>query len=527
MVRSAQYEGSRPLTPSDFSFHGFGELRRDELRKIMRLGIRSNSPAVSVVDRAIFIPNGPESSDKSQKFGGGVITPDGQPVETAQIQRKGGKRVGGPVETVIVTPASELDEDIIYVGMLFNHFGRVLLESLARVWYLNEVEPSVKVVFNNANSAQAGHASWVPKLLTAFGIPPERILSLHEPTRLRRAVVPEPLFKQFYSAHVDMARPFREVAERLAADVSLSEQPLYLSRRRLTSRQRPIVGEAELEELLRENGFAIAYPETLSIEDQIRLINSHATIFSSLGSAAHSILFACHNPRLHLLASQDAIPSNFYLCSMLADAPTTFVNCLGSGGRVSPNDERLNRRAASAKNSEEKHSGDSKAGQQSVPQLVEMDRMIDYLEQNGFLKKHSPTPTVGRTSAVDLRRRYDEAWVYARLRKTSSKPGSLPAELASEAATLAAKSWPVCFMLALYHARARDRARATALATQFVALVDAETDESRLAYYRGDVLGMANRIARMCDRETAKRLKRILTGRFPGETPDGDEDDLD
>jgi hypothetical protein len=38
---------------------------------------------------------------------------------------------------------------------------------------------------------------------------------------------------------------------------------------------------------------------------------------------------------------------------------------------------------------------------------------------------------------------------------------------------------------------------------------------------------MANRIARMCDRETAKRLKRILTDRFPGETPEGDEDDLD
>src|SRR5215203_6072180 len=170
-VRGAKraYEGSRPLEPSDFSFHGFGELRRDELRKIQRLGIRNNPPSVSVVEQAIFIPNGYGSSANEPKYGGGVVTPDGQPVETAQIQRKGGKRVGGPVETVVVTPESELDEDVIYLGMLFNHFGRVLLESLARVWYLKEVEPSVKVVFNNANSAQAGHASWVPKLLTAFG----------------------------------------------------------------------------------------------------------------------------------------------------------------------------------------------------------------------------------------------------------------------------------------------------------------------------------------------------------------------
>jgi hypothetical protein len=82
-------------------------------------------------------------------------------------------------------------------------------------------------------------------------------------------------------------------------------------------------------------------------------------------------------------------------------------------------------------------------------------------------------------------------------------------------------------MLALCHARARDGARTTALATQFATLVDAETDESRLAYYRGDVHGVANRIARMCDRETARRLKRILSDRFPGETLDGNEDALD
>jgi hypothetical protein len=510
-------ERSRPLDPGDFTFHGFGELRRDELHKIQRLSIRSNPPSVSVVDRAIFIPNGYHASAIHPKFSGGVVTPDGQPIETAQTERKGGKRIGAPVETVMVTPKSELGEDVIFLGMLFNHFGRVLLESLARVWYLNEVEPSVKVLFNSANSAQAAHASWVSKLLTAFGIPPERIHALDEPTRLRRAIVPEPLFKQFYSAHVDMARPFREVAARLASDVSPSEQPLYLSRRRLTSRQRPVVGEAELEELLRENGFAIAYPETMTIEDQIRLINSHTNIFSSLGSAAHSILFALSKPRLHLLTSRDAIPANYYLCSMLASAPTTFVNCLGSGGRVSPNDERRNRRAASVEKP------DWKPGQQSVPQLIEMDRAIAYLDQEGFLKKRSRTSAGGQIDDGDLRRRYDEAWMYARLRKAPSHPGSLPADLESEAVTLAAESWPVCLMLTLRHARAKDRARTTALATQLMALVAAETDESRLAYYRQDVHGMANRITRTCDRETAERLKSILADRFPGETPDGDD----
>ncbi len=77
-------------------------------------------------------------------------------------------------------------------------------------------------------------------------------------------------------------------------------------------------------------------------------------------------------------------------------------------------------------------------------------------------------------------------------------------------------------MLARYYARSRDASRANAMANQFATLVDAETDRSRLAYYRGDVHGMANRIARVCEPETANRLAAILADRFPTNAP-GDE----
>jgi hypothetical protein len=417
--------GSRALQPGEFSFHGFDELRRDELRKILRLGIRSDQPAVSVVDDALFVPNGHQSIAAQSKFAGGIVKPDGQPVETAQMHRKGGKRFGGPIESVTATAERVLDEDIIYLGPLFNHYGRVLLESLARVWYLSEGAASEKVVFINVNSAQAGYATWVPKLLSLFGIPSQRILALKVPTRLRRATVPEPLFEQFYSAHVGMLRPFQEVAARVASDVTPSEQPLYLSRRRLTSRQRPVVGEAELEDLLRKQGFAIAYPETMPIEDQLRLINSHTDIFSSLGSAAHNILFALGKPRLHLLASRDDIPANYFLCSALADAPTTFVNCLGSGGRLTPNDERLNRRAESYENPDKKRPVDPEPGPQSMPQLIEMDRVVSYLHQKGFLKHQFPAAKPRADLGASLQRRFDEAWFYARRCVSKNPKGGL------------------------------------------------------------------------------------------------------
>jgi hypothetical protein len=175
------------------------------------------------------------------------------------------------------------------------------------------------------------------------------------------------------------------------------------------------------------------------------------------------------------------------------------------------------RRANSFENPEKKRPVDADSGPQAMPQLVEMERVMDYLDQGGFLKNRSQSAMPARVP--DLQRRFDEAWFYARLRKAASKAGSLPADLEHEAVELAARSWPVSLMLARYYARSRDVSRANAIANQFAALVSAETDSSRLAHYRGDVRGMATRIARACEPETAKRLAAIVADCFPGSSP--------
>ena len=511
---------SRGLQPDDFSFHGFGELRRDERRKMLRLGIRTGEPEVSIVDGAIFVPGNSAAGNGQPKYAGGIVKPDGQPIDTAQTHRKGGKRFGGIVDSVAVEPVRELDEEVVYLGLLFNHYGRVLLESLARVWYLDRIDSTVKVAFNTANAAQAGLAPWVPELLALFGISPERVLSLDVPTRLRRAIVPEPLFEQFYAAHEEMVRPFRDVAAQVAGNVTPSDQPLYLSRRRLSSRQRPVIGEAELEGVLRANGFRIAYPETMSIVDQVRMINGHTDIVSSLGSAAHSILFALHRPRLHLLASRDDIPAIYFLCSALSDAPTTFVNCLDAGGRLTANDDRLNRRADSFEKEEKVRPADLDAGPQSMPQLLDVSTAAGYLAGRGFVKHREETGA--QIPELALQDRFDEAWLYARVRKASTK-STLPDDIEAEATARAATSWPLSMMLARYYARARDAARAEEMASRFVALAESEDDADRLAYYQGDVRGLTGRISRVCRPATVNRMNKLLTDRFPVGSGDADD----
>jgi hypothetical protein len=141
-----------------------------------------------------------------------------------------------------------------------------------------------------------------------------------------------------------------------------------------------------------------------------------------------------------------------------------------------------------------------------------MPRMADYLESTGRLRNRVRISLAARNPR--LKERYDEAWLYARVRKASGRTGTLPPEVETEAVVLSTRSWPVSLMLARYYARARDGEQAERMASQFAELVSEEFDVNRLAHYRGDVEAMAPRIMRNCSQKTASQIATILADRF-------------
>jgi hypothetical protein len=500
-----------PLDPAAFSFVGFDELTRAEQRRISRLTIRESPPELTVVDNAIFDPGTGDDAGKASRFSGGVFDAEGAPIAAAGLQRKGGKAFGAPLDqSGDLTPIAE---DVIYLGPLFNHYGRVLLETLARAWYVNEPEVvNQRVIVSTANAAQYDLAPWLAPLLHAFGIPAERLYLPSRLSRFRRITVPEPLFEQLHSGHSRMVDPFHRVARAEGHEAPTSEQPVYLSRRALSSRQRPVIGEAEVEEILRANGARIVYPETLPFADQVRIFNTHRDILSPVGSAAHSILFATNRPRLHLLASRDDIPANYFLCSALSGAPTTFVNCVVSAGQAD-DDETVSgesRRGASSRGA------DPYSGFQSRPQQVDLEPFVEYLRSQGFLRQaYRP---LSRTDQAHLDARFDEAWAYTRVRKAAAKSTALADDIEAQIVQQSATSWPISLMMAHYFSRLGDAARSQELVLQFLDLLAVEQDEDRLRYYHADVMSMAQRLKRKSDHTVGRLLHAALETRWPAPT---------
>jgi hypothetical protein len=421
---------------------------------------------------------------------GGIATQDGALVELAQTHRSGtrwGTRVlGGIVEPAALEPQAEIDEEVVYLGWCFQHFGHFLMESLTRTWILDEIDPSIKVVFHTKlpriASGQKALSAATQKILELFGIPLDRIIFPQEPTRLRRVIVPESLHELSYGSHEQFPRRYRQVAATIAGDVTPSAQPVYLSRRLLPSHLRQIVGEFELEEVLRDNGFLIAYPETMRFEDQIRLINQHTDIFTTVGSAVYNVLFALHRPRLHLLTS--GVPrADYFLTPAVAETPTTFCNFLGRGGR---------------------------AGINKTPTIVEIPQCVDYLESTGFLKKRLRASLASQDRS--LQNTFDEAWYYAMVQDVPADETLAP-DVERDVLDLARTSWPLSLILAQYY-QPRNDPRVDDLTRQFADLVSKEMDTGRLAKFYEDIESAAIDIVLTCAPDVAELLTSVLSDRF-------------
>ena len=115
----------------------------------------------------------------------------------------------------------------------------------------------------------------------------------------------------------------------LPQQLETTSQPLYLSRRLLESSSRNIINELELEKIFTSAGFAICYPEQLSLGEQVLLINKHEVIIGPIGSALHGILFDISPHRNTVcLTDKDHFNLNFIMIDAIKSVQSTYVAAL-------------------------------------------------------------------------------------------------------------------------------------------------------------------------------------------------------
>jgi len=128
-----------------------------------------------------------------------------------------------------------------------------------------------------------------------------------------------------------------KLLSRLGGNGPVQSRRLYLRR---TSQFRTMCNAAEVEALLRESGFQVIEPETLSFAEQIRLFSEAESIVAQAGAALGNIIFAPQGCRVIILSAWSPYNIYYYFSNLASifEQKCAYVLCepVSQGSNVHP-----------------------------------------------------------------------------------------------------------------------------------------------------------------------------------------------
>ncbi len=272
-----------------------------------------DTPTVQAVSPAFLtkVQHGPLATPHHPKrwIRGCVHDPRGKLVRASQ-------KIGGlhghpwvpadPGRVAVGRRAELLDGTWLYGGHWIQHFGHFLIETITTLW--PETGPVDGLVFHKYLKRPWTVDPWQERVLELAGRGglPIRVVGTGKALRVENLIVPSRTVVANGWAH----RPAREVWERVAsgfrgqggpAKVFFSRTLFNEVRRREQHKKVPRT-ESErdraLDSLFAAEGFEVVSPETLDIDQQLRLAANAQVIAGCSGSALHLSAFASPGSRI-------------------------------------------------------------------------------------------------------------------------------------------------------------------------------------------------------------------------------------
>ena len=180
-----------------------------------------------------------------------------------------------------------------YGGVAGPQFGHLLTQSLGRLW---AAEPDVPILFLNANPGFTQLPAYLGDLFRHLNLKnPVQLVTNH--LRVAELIVAKdhcnldriPSVTGPFSAWLTAQRP----------DVALDENlSIYVSRSKLDPKLGQYLQETALESALKDQGYQIIYPETLSLSAQIDFYTRAKRLIFTDGSAIHLWSLFAHSDQL-------------------------------------------------------------------------------------------------------------------------------------------------------------------------------------------------------------------------------------
>lgn len=257
----------------------------------MKTYISKNKRSVFTYSKAIILPR--KETPIGPRWGlGGVCDVNNHFVEVS-FYDGGWATQGGYYEW---SEEEYFNEDVVYMGLFFSHWGHFLIDLTGRMWYLQKLAKTskeFKVAYIGEEEPKGNNLLFL-KLL---GINEEQLFRISKPTRFRNVLVPEQSFKPCEWYTEEFINMFDEMVSMVLQDkdkfVHLQGiDKIYFTRKKFSKAMVSEFGETYFESLFVQNGYVAIAPEELSLEEQIFLWNNASIIACINGTIPLNVLFS-------------------------------------------------------------------------------------------------------------------------------------------------------------------------------------------------------------------------------------------
>lgn len=223
------------------------------------------------------------------------------------------------------------DEDVVYIGLFFTHWGHFLIDLSGRMWFLQQLAKSrndFKVAFIGDEDIKGNYLAF----FNLLGVKEEQLLRIQRPTRFNRVLVPELAFrscKWYTDEFVNMLDEMSDVVMKNEKKYSSLQNvdKVYFTRKKFAKAIQVEFGEGYFEACLTENGYEAIAPETLSLEEQIYLWNHANEIVCINGTIPLNVMFSKNfKMKLIVLNKTSIFHENPYILFKMRGVSANFID---------------------------------------------------------------------------------------------------------------------------------------------------------------------------------------------------------
>lgn len=215
------------------------------------------------------------------------------------------------------------DEDVIFLGYYLLHWGHLLWDCIGKFWILNEPEfANYKVCFlPYMDEKLKGNFL---RFLELSGVEQSRMIFIDEPSIFHTIVVPESTHDSNKWLHSDV---YKTIFDTVVANSNYEKievpSKVYFSRE---SFGKPEWGENEISRNFEKNGFKILYPEKITLDEQIAILQKAEVVASENSSICLNSAFAREGLKWIVINKYSAVHKNFSEFHYMSKIEPVFID---------------------------------------------------------------------------------------------------------------------------------------------------------------------------------------------------------